>query len=202
MRGMGPANKPAPESITQLLLSWSGGRQSALNELVPLVYPELRRLAAGYLRRERLDHTLQPTALVHEAYMRLVDQSIADCHTRARFFAIAAHVMRQILVNHAERHKAAKRGGGNKVALDEAVALAGESKVVDVLALDRALNKLAQLDPRQSHIVEMRFFCGLPEQEIAEVLDISIRTVKRDWVMAKAWLHGELMHGGAAAAKQ
>src|SRR4029077_15260146 len=108
----------------------------------------------------------------------------------------------QILVNHAERHKAAKRGGGNKVALDEAATLAGEPQVVDVLALDRALNKLAQLDPRQSRIVELRFFCGLPEQEIADVLEISIRTVKRDWVTAKAWLHGELRHGGAAAAKQ
>ena len=199
---MEPLSKPDAGSITRLLRSWSGGRQSALDELLPLVYRELRRLAAGYLRRERPDHTLQPTALVHEAYLRLVDQSIADCHTRARFFAVAAHVMRQILVNHAERHKAAKRGGGNKVALDEAVTLAGEPEVVDVLALDRALNKLAQLDPRQSRIVELRFFCGLPEQEIADVLEISIRTVKRDWVTAKTWLHGELEHGGTAAAKQ
>jgi len=192
---MESARNPDPGSITRLLLSWSGGRESALDELVPLVYRELRRLAAGYLRRERLDHTLQPTALVHEAYLRLVDQSIADCHTRARFFGIAANVMRQILVNHAERHKAAKRGGGNKVALDEATALPG-SDAVDVVALDRALTKLAQLDERQCRIVEMRFFCGLPEQEIAEVLEVSVRIVKRDWMSAKAWLHGEIMHGG------
>ena len=158
---------------------------------MPLVYVELRRLAAVHLRRERRDHTLQPTALVHEAYLRLVDQSIADCHSRAQFFGIAAHLMRQILVNHAERHRAAKRGGGNKVTLDEAV-LADQPQFVDVLALDLALNKLAQLDARQCRIVEMRFFCGLPEKEIAEVLEVSPRTVKRDWAMAKAWLHGEL----------
>ncbi len=199
---MGSATNPDPGSITRLLLSWSGGRQSALDELVPLVYRELRRLAAAYLRRERLDHTLQATALVHEAYLRLVDQSIADCHTRARFFGIAANVMRQILVNHAERHKAAKRGGGNKVALDEAMALPDGSDAVDVVALDRALTKLAQLDERQCRIVEMRFFCGLPEQEIAEVLGVSVRTVKRDWMSAKAWLHGEIMYGGAAAVRQ
>jgi len=198
---MGLADQSAPGSVTRLLLSWSGGRQSALDELVPLVYRELRRLAAAYLRRERLDHTLQPTALVHEAYMRLVDQSIADCRTRARFFGIAANLMRQILVNHAERHKAAKRGSGNKVALNEAMALAVQADVVDVLALDRALNKLAQLDPRQSRIVELRFFCGLPEQEIAEILEISVRTVKRDWMMAKAWLHGEIIHAPTAAAR-
>jgi RNA polymerase sigma factor (TIGR02999 family) len=199
---MGPAKKPAPGSITRLLVSWSGGRQSALDDLVPLVYRDLRRLAASYLRRERPDHTLQPTALVHEAYMRLVDQSIADCHTRARFFAIAANLMRQILVNHAERHKAAKRGGGNKVALDEAMALAGQPDAVDLLALDRALTKLAQLDPRQCRIVEMRFFCGLPAHEIAEVLEISTRTVKREWVVAKSWLHGEIVHGEAIAVRQ
>jgi RNA polymerase sigma factor (TIGR02999 family) len=192
---MGPSNTSAPGNITRLLQSWSGGRQSALDELVPLVYRELRRVAASFLRRERLDHTLQPTALVHEAYMRLVDQSIADCHTRARFFGIAANLMRQILVNHAERHRAAKRGYGKKVALDEANALAVQADVVDVLALDRALNKLAELDPRQSRIVELRFFCGLREEEIAEFLEISVRTVKRDWVVSKAWLHGEMAPG-------
>jgi RNA polymerase sigma factor (TIGR02999 family) len=181
-----------PGEITLSLLAWSGGDKEALNRLVPLVYGELRRLAAAYLRRERRDHTLQPTALVHEAYMRLVDQSIADCHSRAQFFGIAANLMRQILVNHAERHQAAKRGGGTKVMLKEAGAVAGQSQVMNVLALDQALNKLAKLDPRQCRIVEMRFFCGLPEAEIAEVLEVSPRTVKRDWTMAKAWLHGEL----------
>ena len=129
--------------------------------------------------------------------MRLVDQSVADCGTRGQFFGIAANLMRQILVNHAERHKAAKRGGGNKVALDERMALKGGVDVLDVLALDRALRKLSQLDPRQSRIVELRFFGGLPEQEIADALGISTRTVKRDWVVAKAWLHGEFMKGGA-----
>jgi RNA polymerase sigma factor (TIGR02999 family) len=192
---MAPEDKPGHGCVTRLLVSWSGGNQAALEELAPLVYRELRRLAASCLRRERAGHTLQPTALVHEAYMRLVDQSIADCQTRARFFGIAANLMRQILVNHAEQHKAAKRGGGNKVALDEAMAVAVQAEAVDVLALDRALNKLSQLDPRQGRIVEMRFFCGLTEQEIAEVLAISERTVKRDWAMAKAWLHGEITHG-------
>jgi len=189
---MGSPSRSDPGSVTRLLLSWSGGRQSALDELMPLIYGELRRLAAAYLRRERRDHTLQPTALVHEAYMRLVDQSIANCHSRAQFFGIAANLMRQILVNHAARHQAAKRGGGTKVTLKEAGAVAGQAQVMNVLALDQALNKLAKLDPRQCRIVEMRFFCGLPEQEIAEVLEVSPRTVKRDWTMARAWLHGEL----------
>ena len=196
---MAPLTKADPGNITRLLVSWSGGHREALDELLPLVYGELRRLAAAYIRRERPDHTLQPTALVHEAYMRLVDQSVADCGTRGQFFGIAANLMRQILVNHAERHKAAKRGGGNKVALDERMALKGGVDVLDVLALDRALRKLSQLDPQQSRIVELRFFGGLPEQEIADVLGISTRTVKRDWVVAKAWLHGEFMKGGAGS---
>lgn len=189
---MGPAAEPDAGNVTRLLLSWNGGRESALEELMPLVYGELRRVAAAYLRRERADHTLQPTALVHEAYMRLVDASIADCNTRTRFFGIAAHLMRQILVNHAERHCAAKRGGGRSVTLDEAIAWGGSSNLVDLIGLDRALDKLARLDPRQSRIVEMRFFCGLREEEIAQLLGISISSVKRDWALAKAWLHAEV----------
>jgi RNA polymerase sigma factor (TIGR02999 family) len=184
-----------PAGVTQLLLSWSGGHKSALDELIPLVYRELRRLAAGYLRRERPDHTMQPTALVHEAYVRLVDQSVVDCRSRSQFFAIAANLMRQVLVNHAHSHRAVKRGGGNKVTLEDAAMLTRQPGIVDVLVLDEALTKLAQLDPEQSRIVELRFFCGLTQDEIADVLKLSSRTVKRDWLLAKAWLHGELGHG-------
>jgi RNA polymerase sigma factor (TIGR02999 family) len=151
----------------------------------------LRGLAAAYIRRERSDHTLQPTALVHEAYMRLVDQTKVESPSRAQFFGIAANLMRQILVNHARHHRAAKRGGGNKVALEE-FAGATPARGVDFLALDEALDKLAQLNPRQSRIVELRFFGGLTEEEIAEVLEVSAITVKRDWRVARAFLHGVL----------
>jgi RNA polymerase sigma factor (TIGR02999 family) len=194
---MTSAGPPDREGVTRLLLSWCEGHRSALDQLMPLVYAELHRLAAAYLRRERHGHTLQPTALVHEAYARMVAQPSADCHTRTRFFAIAANLMRQVLVNHAHRHRAAKRGGGNKVTLGDAIMLARQTQIVDVLVLDEALNKLAQLDPRQCRIVELRFFCGLTEDEIAEALELSSRTVKRDWLMAKAWLHGELAHDQA-----
>jgi RNA polymerase sigma factor (TIGR02999 family) len=187
-------DKPEQSDVTRLLLSWSEGDQSALEELVPFVYAELRRLAAGYLRRERHDHTLQPTALVHEAYLRLIDQTQVGSQNRHHFFAIAANLMRQILVNHAERHAAAKRGGGNKVALEEADALPGQSEM-DVVALHHALNKLAELDPRQSRIVELRFFGGLTEDEVGEVLDISPTTVRREWRTAKAVLRNQLRQG-------
>lgn len=185
---------PEPGGVTRLLESWNRGDKSALDRLTPLVYRELRRLAAAYIRRERQDHTLQPTALVHEAYMRLVDQTHIHSANRSHFFAIAANLMRQILVNHAERHKAAKRGGGNKVPLEDNAAIAGPPKV-DVLALNQALEKLAKLDPRQSRIVELRFFGGLTEEEIAEVLGVSPITVKRDWRTARAMLHNELRGG-------
>src|SRR5580704_16805624 len=178
-------SKPGSETVTQLLLSWSRGDRSALDRLAPLVYRELRRLAASYLRRERRDHTLQPTALVHEAYLRLADQSQIQSRNRAQFFAIVANLMRQILVNHAERHKAAKRGGGNKVMLEDAGPLAQTPPPVDLLDLNEALDKLARLDPRQSRIVELRFFGGLTEEEIAGVLDVSPITVKREWRMAR-----------------
>jgi len=145
--------------VTRLLQSWSGGDKQALGELVPLVYRELRGLAAAYIRRERRDHTLQATALVHEAYVRLVDQTQVQSPSRAQFFAIAASLMRQILVNHAKHHRAAKRGGGNKVALNEGAAVV-QQRGVDLIALDQALDKLAQLDPRQSRVrsVESRGF--------------------------------------------
>src|SRR3954451_8041305 len=180
--------RPEPGEVTRLLQSWSGGNKGALGELVPFVYRELRGLAAAYIRRERRDHTLQPTALVHEAYMRLVDQSEVHSASRAQFFAIAANLMRQILINHARSHRAAKRGGGNKVALEEDAAVAWQPGV-DLIALDAALDKLAQVDPRQSRIVELRFFGGLTEDEIAEVLGISAITVARDWRIARAELY-------------
>ena len=187
---------PESSEVTVLLQSWRGGDPCALDQLTPLVYRELRRMAAGYLRQERGDHTLQPTALVHEAYLRLIDQRIADCHTRAQFFAIAANLMRQILVGHAKRHRAVKRGGGNKVALEDAGGAAVQQQPeVDLIALNEALEKLAKLDPRQSRIVELRFFGGLTEEEIAEVLGVSPITVKRDWRIARAVLHDQLAGG-------
>ena len=181
--------------ITILLRSWSHGDRSALDQLIPKVYSELNRIAAAYLRRERSGHTLQATALVHEAYLRLINQKEVESNSRAQFFAIAANLMRQILVNHAERRLAAKRGGGKNVVLEEATALLGEP-ALDVLALDRALSKLAKLDPRQGRIVELRFFSGLTEKEIGAVIGISVITVQRDWRIARAVLHRELRGGG------
>jgi RNA polymerase sigma factor (TIGR02999 family) len=184
-----------PGDVTRLLRSWSSGEKQALNELAPLVYRELRGLAAAYLRRERPDHTLQPTAVVHEAYMRLVDQTHMESQNRAHFFAIAANLMRQILVNHARERRAVKRGGGgNRVALQDDAAKV-EPREVDLLALDEALDELARLDPRQSRVVELRFFGGLTEDEIAGVLGVSPITVKRDWRIAKALLHLRLTGG-------
>ena len=186
---------PEPGEVTRLLQCWSGGDNHALDELAPLVYRELRLLAARYLRRERRDHTLQPTALVHEAYLRLVDQTHVETHSRAQFLAIAANLMRHILIDHANRLRAAKRGGGNKVALDEAAGAVQQQPQVDLVALNEALEKLAELDPRQSRIVELRFFGGLTEEEIAEVLDVSPITIRRDWRMARAVLHNQLGEG-------
>jgi len=178
--------------ITQLLIEWNNGRNGALQDLLPLVYGELRRLAAQRLRRERPDHTLQPTALVHEAYIRLVDQRRVRWQNRAHFYGVAAHVMRRILVDRARARKADKRGKGW-----ERVTLVGEktpsgSRDVDVLALDEALQRLAALDPQQERIVELRYFGGLTLDETAEVIGISTATVKREWAIAKAWLRAEL----------
>jgi len=159
---------------------------------MPLVYNELRRLADHYLRQERQDHTLQPTALVHEAYLKLIDQTRVDWQNRAHFFGVAAQVMRRILVDHARRHRASKRGGfQQKLTLDEAIDYS-QSRDVDLVALDDALNALARLDARQSRIVELRFFGGLTIEETAEALDIAPATVKVDWSMAKAWLRREI----------
>lgn len=159
---------------------------------MPLVYDELRRLANHYLRQERSDHTLQPTALVHEAYLKLIDQSRVDWQNRAHFFGVAAQSMRRILVDHARSHRASKRGGvQQKLALDEAVDYS-QPRDIDLLALDDALNLLAKLDERQSQVVELRFFGGLTIEETAAALGVSPATVKVDWSMAKAWLHREI----------
>ena len=178
--------------ITELLRNWRGGDKAAMDKLLPIVYDELRRLAASFFRRERLNHTLQATALVHEAYLRLVDQSCAGWENRAHFFGSAAQLMRQILVDHARSHNAAKRGGGEiKVSLAEDMVLAGPREL-DLIALDVALDELAVLDEQQSRIVEMRFFGGLSIEETAEVMAISPATVKREWMTARRWLQREL----------
>jgi len=184
---------PAPPlELTQLLLEWSKGNQTALDKLTPLIYRELKRLARQYLARERIGHTLQTTDLVHEAYLRLVDQRRVRWQNRSHFFAVAAQLMRRILVDHARRHKRVKRGGGaTMVSLDEA-AVASRQLDVDLLALDEALNRLAEIDQRKARIVELRFFGGLEVEETAVYLKISEITVMREWKMAKAWLHREL----------
>lgn len=179
--------------VTQLLLAWQGGSQAALDQLLPFVYDELRRLAAGYLRRERSNHTLQSTALVHEAYMKLVDQRQVQWQNRAHFFAIAAQVIRRILVDHARGVNAKKRGAGAyRLSLDEAPDLANPAAGMDIESLDQALERLAQFDEQQARIVELRFFGGLSIEETATALGISPATVKRDWAVAKAWLFREL----------
>ena len=181
-----------PENITELLASYGRGDKESLDQLMPIVYEELRRQAARYLRREQAGHTLQTTALIHEAYVRLVDQRNMQWQNRAHFFGIAAQMMRRILVDHARSKKRAKRGGSEvRVSLDEAtVAVKGQD--LDVVALDEALQRLAEIDEQQSKVVELRFFSGLSVEETAEVMGISKSTVKRDWSMAKAWLHREL----------
>jgi len=180
------------------LIRWRGGDREALEALMPLVYDELRRLAHHYLRQERNDHTLQSTALVHEAYLRLAGQNPPEWQNRAHFFGIAAHLMRQILVEYARGRGAAKRGGSAcRLTLDEGLALSTELSV-DVVALDRALKELGALDEQQSRIVELRFFAGLTIEDTSNVLGISPATVKRDWVTARAWLY-RAMTGDAPA---
>jgi RNA polymerase sigma factor (TIGR02999 family) len=182
----------APPTITQLLVNWSEGDREALDQILPLVYDELRRLARSYLRRERPDHTLQATALVHEAYIRLIDQHSVTWQNRAHFFGIASQMMRRILVNHALSRAAAKRGGlAQKLSLDEAAGQGAQSEV-DLIALDRALKELEALDTRQSKIVELRYFAGLSIEETAEVLGLSPATVKREWATARLWLRRQI----------
>ena len=184
-------NPPAKE-VTQLLIDWSSGDQAAFDKLVPLVYEELRRLAHHYMSREHVGHTLQTTALVNEAYLRLVDQKRMRWQNRAHFFAIAAQMMRRILVDYARKRRYAKRGGDLlKVSLTEAEGLT-EGRVADVMALDEALKSLAEIDPQQSSVVELRFFGGLTIEETAEVLGLSRDMVNREWTTAKAWLYQEM----------
>ena len=182
----------SPRNVTALLGDWSRGDQTALNQLLPLVYAELRRVAARQLRKERADHTLQPTALVHEAFIRLVDQRHVDWQNRAHFFGVAAQVMRRILVDHARRHGAGKRGEGVRcVSMDEATDAAA-SNAIPVLGLDHALDRLEKVDSDLARIVELRAFGGLTIDEAAHVLSVSPSTAKRDWRTAKAWLNREL----------
>jgi RNA polymerase sigma-70 factor (ECF subfamily) len=185
------------DNVTQLLLDWSGGDEQALATLMPVVYDHLRRQAARYLRRERQGHTLQTTALIHEAYLRLIDQDHVQWQNRAHFFAIASQLMRRILVDHARSHQAAKRGGlAVKLPLEDAMVASGD-RDIDLVVLDEALTRLAALDARQSRIVELRFFSGLSVEETAEVVGVSVGTVKNDWSMAKAWLRREMRRGDA-----
>ena len=180
-------------AVTLLLTQLREGNQEAANELVPLVYGELRRMAAAYMQRERPGRTMQATELVHEAYMRLVGGESPPWQNRAHFFAIAAHTMRQVLLDYARRRHAAKRGGSNarKVDIDAELLIAGNT-LDNVIAIDEVLDRLAKIDPRQSRMIELRFFGGLSVEEIAEVMGLSAVTVKREWRSAKAWLHREM----------
>jgi RNA polymerase sigma factor (TIGR02999 family) len=184
--------QPRQHEITQLLAKWSDGNQSALDELYPLVYDELHRLARRYMSRERRGHTLQTTALINEAYVRLVDQKNVHWANRSHFYAISAQIMRRILIDHARRHAYAKRGGGaQQVSLEEVAAVTPDPGL-ELVRLDEALKSLAEMDPRRSQVVEMRYFGGLNNEEIAGVLKISENTVTRDWNMARAWLYQQL----------
>src|SRR5580700_190592 len=179
------------KDVTTLLLDWGKGDAGALDQLAPLVYDELRRIAGHHLRRERPDHTLQSTALVHEVYLKLIDQQRVQWQDRDHFFAVASQMIRRILISHARAHKAAKRGAGaTKLLFDEAIGLPG-GESADLLALDDALESLSQVDPQQGRIVELRFFGGLSIEATAKILEISPATVKRDWNVAKAWLYRE-----------
>ncbi len=181
-----------PKGVTQLLIDWRDGNQQAMDEMLPLVYAELRRIAANRLRHERPGHTLQPTALVHEAYLRLIDQENVNWQNRAQFYGIAAEMMRRILINHAVAKHADKRGGDAiKVSLSAAENIFAQ-KDVNLIALDEAMKSLSIFDERKSKIVELKFFGGLTIEEIAEVLSISHATVEREWTLAKAWLHREI----------
>jgi RNA polymerase sigma-70 factor (ECF subfamily) len=183
---------PSQQEVTQLLKDWSGGDEGALAKLIPLVQPELHRLAQHYMSRERVSHTLQTTALLNEAYLRLVDDPTRNWQNRTHFVAATAQLMRRIMVDHAREHRSLKRGGGAlKVSLDDA-ALVTETRSKELLALDEALERLAAQDPRKSQIVELRYFGGLTVEETAAFLKLSDRTVKREWRMAKVWLYRAL----------
>jgi RNA polymerase sigma factor (TIGR02999 family) len=186
---------PDPGEVTRLLRQLGRGNPRAVDQLTPLIYDELRKLASACMRRERPDHTLQATALVHEAYLRLLGQRDAEWHDRAHFFAVAATLMRRVLLDHARKHHSAKRGAApQKTTLDEGLLISDEH-LEDVLAMDECLNRLALIDPQQARLVEMRFFAGLSVDEIAAVARISTATVKREWASAKAWLYREMTRG-------
>jgi RNA polymerase sigma factor (TIGR02999 family) len=185
-----------PKDISGLLAAWNQGDKSAQEELLPLVYDELRRIARSHLRRERPDHTLQPTALVHEAYLRLVRGGEVEWQCRAHFFGIAARLMRQILINHAEARAAERRGGGAYRVSLSAADRVSDGTELDLIALDDALKELAALDARQAQVVELRFFGGLTVEETAEVMELSPATVKREWTSARAWLRREIDRKG------
>jgi RNA polymerase sigma factor (TIGR02999 family) len=182
----------SPTGVTELLINWNKGDREALDEMLPLVYDELRRIAARCMKREKSEHTLQPTALVHEAYMRLVDQRQVDWKNRAQFFGLAAEMMRRILVNHAVQKQTSKRGGeALRVSLSDANELSTSSDT-NLVALDEALTRFSEVDSRKSRIVELKFFGGLTTNEIAEVLQVSVATVEREWSLARAWLFREI----------
>ena len=190
-------DKPGPTDITQILRDWNAGDTSAPERLLPIVYGELRSMGAHYLRGERSDHTLQATALVHEAYLKMVNQKWADWQNRVQFASIAARAMRQVLVEHARANKAAKRAGKlQKVYLDETQEL-GVARNPDLIELDEALKDFTELYPRKAEVVELKFFGGLEIEEIAEALKVSTKTVKRDWTFARAWLCRELTENAA-----
>jgi RNA polymerase sigma factor (TIGR02999 family) len=192
----------ASQPVSELLVRWKLGDQEALQALLPMVYHELRRLAHHHLRAERAGHTLQSTALVHEAYVRLVDQEPLRLDNRAHFFAVASHLMRQILVDYARKHRAAKRGAGvTRLTLDHNIASPGwgQKRAVDLLMLDEALNRLAKLDSQQSQIVELRYFGGLSIEDTSKFLGVSTATVKRSWASARAWLQREMSLGESSA---
>ncbi|PWU09953.1 MAG: RNA polymerase subunit sigma-70 [Terriglobia bacterium] len=193
----------SPHEVTRLLKQWADGEDSALEALTPLVYGELRRLAAGYMRKEAPGNTLQPTALVHEAFLRLVGHHAPECENRSQFYGVAAHLMREILVDHARSRQAAKRGGGfAHVTLEEEAMVLTPDHDAGLMALDEALERLAALDARKGRVVELRFFGGLSVEESAEVLGVSDVTIRRDWQFAKTWLlrelSGEKRHGTGA----
>ncbi len=182
---------PPTNEITQLLLRWSQGDQSALDQLMPVIYQELRKLARSYMRRERTNHSLQPTALINEAYLRLIKQNFPEWQSRRHFFGVAAQLMRQILVEHARSRSAGKRDGGQKFSLEEALTFSDE-KAAELVALDDALVALAKFDERKVRIIELRYFGGLSLQETAEALDLSITTISDEQRLARAWLRREM----------
>ena len=191
--------EPSPNEVTQLLVAWGNGDQEARDQLMSVVYQELHRLAHHYMRRESAGHTLQTSALVNEAFLRLVDQRAVHWRNRAHFFGIAAQMMRRILVDYARSRRYAKRGGGDRtLSLDEAL-IVSEERGAEVVALDEALGKLASFDPRKGQIVELRFFGGLSIEETAEVLAVSPGTVMRDWTLAKAWLRREMSNTASSS---